>query len=440
MIVAGLIIKSSVISLIGDTYSNVKIQVRYPSGSGQNATDNPVSVGDIMIDANYNVWVITSIESAIGNDYTVSIKCDLLPEGYGPGDITPAVGTTNAGLIATPKSSKGLPLVPYTMLTTMATNIKAISYFVENDDKFSGTVSGGGDITTEILGSTDISSPGSDLIGCKSFNGNNDELDFSNPSLTDILDVLLPKIDDLLTNIESINTTTYVTHDNLANDGQNELIYEGYNANLTNTFSIPVDTSLKSTLDTICGRLAQLYPLESANIAALGNATSENISDTLVMRDSNGSFSANVVNCVATSAYWADYAEYYTSKDPNVEVGTLMCVCRDEHIRKCSFNYDIMICDEELCESVVGIVSDNPGFIINMKKDKNVPSEHYIPIALKGKVKAKVIGKVHKGDVLVSTYHGCLKVAESSIEKMFKIAVANETNLDTRVKLLEVII
>jgi len=83
----------------------------------------------------------------------------------------------------------------------------------------------------------------------------------------------------------------------------------------------------------------------------------------------------------------ADLAEKYICKD-KLEVGDVVCISQEEgyEIEKCS-----KICDH----SVIGVFSQNPAIKMNVESDGTY-------IALKGKVKVKVIGPVNKGDPLVT--------------------------------------
>jgi len=49
-----------------------------------------------------------------------------------------------------------------------------------------------------------------------------------------------------------------------------------------------------------------------------------------------------------------------------------------------------------------------------------------VALGLKGRLNCRVIGPISKGNVLVSTFNGCLRKAEKS-EYMYKVAIANET-------------
>ena len=81
---------------------------------------------------------------------------------------------------------------------------------------------------------------------------------------------------------------------------------------------------------------------------------------------------------------------------------------------------------------VLGVVSENPGFLMNRKEKGK-------PVALKGKVKCKVKGPVKKGDILVSYYDGYaisldyLKEKGIELEKYAIVGIALEDGKDEKI-------
>lgn len=143
-------------------------------------------------------------------------------------------------------------------------------------------------------------------------------------------------------------------------------------------------------------------------------ATDANVPNRIVSRDTNGNFSAGTIK-----AKLGDLAENYTSKDTNAPVGTVFCVSESK-------NYDVEICNEEFSTKVIGVISENPGFIMSEKIEG-------VTLGLKGKVPIRVIGPVKKGDMLASAGNG---VAFTTSKPEFKFAVSLEENLDFNEKLV----
>jgi hypothetical protein len=129
----------------------------------------------------------------------------------------------------------------------------------------------------------------------------------------------------------------------------------------------------------------------SGNVSfATGTATdavTTNTANTLVLRDSAGSFSANVVTAVATAARYADLAEIYAS-DETYEPGTVVKLGGSAEITQTTSIEDM---------NVFGVISTDPAYLMNSEAEG-------LPVALKGRVPVKVFGKVLKGERLISSH------------------------------------
>jgi hypothetical protein len=109
--------------------------------------------------------------------------------------------------------------------------------------------------------------------------------------------------------------------------------------------------------------------------------------NTLVLRDSAGSFAANVVTAVATSARYADLAEIYSS-DEIYEPGTVIKLGGSAEITQTTSIEDL---------NVFGVISTDPAYLMNSEAEG-------LPVALKGRVPVKVVGTVLKGERLISSH------------------------------------
>jgi hypothetical protein len=116
------------------------------------------------------------------------------------------------------------------------------------------------------------------------------------------------------------------------------------------------------------------------------DAVSTNTPNTLVLRNANGSFAANIVTATATSALYADLAEIYVS-DHAYDPGTVV---------KLGGSAEITVCDQHADVEVFGVISTNPAYLMNSISEG-------LPVALQGRVPVKVIGPVKKGQRLVSS-------------------------------------
>ena len=139
----------------------------------------------------------------------------------------------------------------------------------------------------------------------------------------------------------------------------------------------------------------------------LGNATSDtvtftsridsNIEPDATANNRNLGASARKWNTVyattfegtATSAQYADLAENYLA-DADYEEGTVLVFGGDA---------EVSITTTKGNTRVAGVVSTNPAHLMN----SNLEGEHVSAIALQGRVPCKVLGKVAKGDMLVTS-------------------------------------
>jgi len=127
----------------------------------------------------------------------------------------------------------------------------------------------------------------------------------------------------------------------------------------------------------------------------------------------------------ATAAQWGDLAEKYTCKGI-CDRGTVMCVSED-------IEADVEACKKDLCTSVIGVVSTEPGYTMN----NQIPDGEYV--ALTGLVPVKIIGPIKKGSFIVATENGCARAGKPH-EIAHKIGVANATDENADVRLIGCII
>jgi len=119
------------------------------------------------------------------------------------------------------------------------------------------------------------------------------------------------------------------------------------------------------------------------------SATDEGDANSIMARNSAGDFTANIMNGTAARAKYADLAEKYEA-DSNYEPGTVVVFGGEK---------EVTVTTELGDYRVAGVVSTNPAYLMNVSPE----TENYLPIALRGKVPVKVVGRVQKGDVLVTS-------------------------------------
>lgn len=97
-----------------------------------------------------------------------------------------------------------------------------------------------------------------------------------------------------------------------------------------------------------------------------------------------------VLNVTATNAYYADLAERYEA-DQVYEVGTVLIVGGEKEVTTTNVYGHY---------AVAGVISKNPAYRMNI----NAGTDDTHPyVALKGRVPCKVVGKINKGDRLVTS-------------------------------------
>ena len=139
----------------------------------------------------------------------------------------------------------------------------------------------------------------------------------------------------------------------------------------------------------IASKADKLFYAGSSAVDKYSSATdawSSGNGNTIVARNASGDFTANVVTATATRARYADLAEKYDA-DSAYEPGTVVVFAGEKEITVTETFGD---------HRVAGVVSTNPAYIMNEASDG-------IAVALRGKVPVKVIGKVKKGDILVTS-------------------------------------
>lgn len=158
-----------------------------------------------------------------------------------------------------------------------------------------------------------------------------------------------PQVGDQI-EVREFTTTTSVT--SLAN-GNTSITLDGTNINVTGNFN-PTGNG-------------------TANI---GNATN----------------TFNTVFAKATTAQYADLAEKYVG-DAAYEPGTVVDFGGE---------FEVTVSGSDMSTQVAGVVSTNPGFIMN----EGLESANAVAVAFTGRVPCKVTGYVHKGDLMVSNGDG----------------------------------
>jgi hypothetical protein len=97
----------------------------------------------------------------------------------------------------------------------------------------------------------------------------------------------------------------------------------------------------------------------------------------------------NTVFAKATSSQYADVAERYEA-DANYPVGTVLIIGGDKEVTQSTSAGQ---------SSIAGTVSENPGVLMN----RGLEGEYVASVALLGRVPCRVVGRINKGDLLMSS-------------------------------------
>jgi hypothetical protein len=109
----------------------------------------------------------------------------------------------------------------------------------------------------------------------------------------------------------------------------------------------------------------------------------------------------NTVFAKATTAQYADLAEYYAA-DADYEPGTVLSFGGDQEVTMATGINDVR---------VAGVVSTNPAYAMNTAID----AAHAVALALTGRVPTLVVGAVAKGDMMVTAGGGRAKACATPV-------------------------
>jgi cytoskeletal protein CcmA (bactofilin family) len=159
-------------------------------------------------------------------------------------------------------------------------------------------------------------------------------------------------------------------------------------------------------------------------VTANGAVTLYHNNNSKLATASGGVTVTGVMSGTATAARYSDLAEKYTCYQ-DFGIGQVILISELE-------DYDVEISHEVGSNRVLGVVSENPGLLMNSETEGP-------QVARVGKVPCWVEGPVKKGNRLISSLNGRARRANlDEYEKSF--AFANETIENMEVKLIEVIL
>jgi len=129
---------------------------------------------------------------------------------------------------------------------------------------------------------------------------------------------------------------------------------------------------------------------------------------------------------VATKALYADLAENYKG-DTDYEPGTVLVFGGDEEVTTTNTKGD---------RRVAGVVTTNPAHIMNSE----LKGEHVVGVALQGRVPTKVLGRVEKGDLLVTAAKAGYAIVDNNPKMGTVIGKALQSKQDDGYGTIEVVV
>lgn len=186
---------------------------------------------------------------------------------------------------------------------------------------------------------------------------------------------------DVTTNTVAINTpgsVSVIAASGTTEANTNVVLKGQFTLGPSSTFV--VSSATNATNSTNADNLNVGGTYRAASVSATAN--------TIAARDSSGDLYANLFQGTATSARFADLAEFYSS-DKEYEPGTVLVFGGTAETTTTNLFSD---------QRLAGVVTTNPGYIMNSEL-----SGMRACIALQGRVPCKVVGTVKKGDMLTTS-------------------------------------
>jgi len=197
---------------------------------------------------------------------------------------------------------------------------------------------------------------------------------------------------------------------------QGNITFIGSNVITTNDLFVEFANN-QSTLANINGSGIQAGNTGSSSLVNWTYSTSANAWATNVGVSAVGNITGSFFVGTATRAEYADLAECYTA-DAQYDPGTVVSFGGNE---------EITISNTDRDETVAGVISTNPAYLMNFKLKGNF----IVNLALSGRVPVKVIGVINKGDRLISAGNGMARAAQPGEATAFNVigrSLANKLN------------
>ena len=211
----------------------------------------------------------------------------------------------------------------------------------------------------------------------------------------------------------TINNANIAIRANTAGSYVNSILIDGITSNVSMAANVLVSGNVNATngvftSNAVAGNIVLTSNVNAANGVFTTNVRAANVSLTANINAVVGIYSGNVtaanfitsgnINAsylvgTAIQSNYADLAERFEA-DADYAPGTVLAI---------GGSAEVTVEDHELSENVFGVISTNAGFLLNGAAGSNITHPQ---VAVSGRVPVRVIGKIKKGDRLVSAGNG----------------------------------
>jgi hypothetical protein len=382
-------------------------QVGGSSKFSVNKAGNTSVAGTMNVTGNANVGNLGTATAIITTGNITTVNSGLVQNGtsnlsiVGGGNISASVGGTanvavwtTTGVVLANANVTGYAniggnanvgnLGTATIIATTA-NLTTINSGLLQNSTSNVTVTSAGNVSVFVAGNVTaraiFTSTGANIAGTANITGNANVGNLGTAQVLASANITSPQfISNVATGTAPlvVTSTTQVANMNVALAGS------ATTAGTVTTAAQPNITSTGTLTGlTVNGALSVTAQTTSYQIAPAANAT---------YSLGNSTNYWTTIYGTATTALYADVAELYVADD-DYPPGTVLVFGGD---------HEVTVCNSDMSVSIAGVVSTKPALRMN----DQLKSDHTVELALLGRVPTKVVGKVSKGDMMVSTSNG----------------------------------